>query len=149
MLKAVVFDMDGLLVDTNPVWAGARAWMAAEAGKAWGDADNQAVMGVATQEWVDYMIDCLDVALAPDEIGPGKPAPDVYLATAERLDLDPAECACVEDSANGIISGVRAGMKVIAVPDKGFGPPPEVLEQADLVLGSLEELTVDRLPALG
>ena len=90
-----------------------------------------------------------DVVVSADEIGPGKPAPDVYLATAERLDLDPAECACVEDSANGIISGVRAGMKVIAVPDEGFGPPPEVIEQADLVLGSLEELTVDRLAALG
>ena len=68
MLKAVVFDMDGLLVDTNPVWAGAREWMAAEAGRAWDDVDNQAVMGVATQEWVDYMIDRLGVTLSPDEV---------------------------------------------------------------------------------
>ena len=67
----------------------------------------------------------------------------------ERLGLEPADCACVEDSANGIISGVRAGMKVIAVPDQGFGPPPDVLDQADLVLGSLEEMTVERLATLG
>ena len=46
MLKAVVFDMDGLLVDTDPVWAGARAWVAEAAGKTWSDTDNQAVMGV-------------------------------------------------------------------------------------------------------
>ena len=50
MLKAVVFDMEGLLVDTNLVWAGARAWVAEAAGKTWSDTDNQAVMGATTQE---------------------------------------------------------------------------------------------------
>ena len=45
-LTGVLFDMDGLLVDTDPVWAGARAWVAEAAGKTWSDTDNQAVMGV-------------------------------------------------------------------------------------------------------
>ena len=40
-------------------------------------------------------------------------------------------------------------MKVIAVPDRGFGPPRDVLDQADLVLESLEDMTAGRLAALG
>jgi len=217
MIKAVIFDMDGLLVDTNPVWDGARRWMASEAGVTWGPADNQAVMGVSTQEWADYMIERLgltlsreevadaivgrmvemyqsgipylpgaveavdlaarhyrvalasgsppsliaavtaDAAMAgkfeaivsADDIGAGKPAPDVYLATAEQLGVDPVDCVCLEDSANGILSGVAAGMKVIAVPDQGFQPAQDVLDQADLILGSLKELTQESLAALG
>lgn len=56
MLEAVIFDNDGLLVDSEPVWDKARASMAAERGKDWNEDDHKAVMGVSTQEWADYMI---------------------------------------------------------------------------------------------
>lgn len=47
----------------------------------------------------------------------GKPAPDIYLLAAEKLGLDPKECAAVEDSPNGITSAYRAGMYPIMIPD--------------------------------
>ena len=66
------------------------------------------------------------VVVAADEVGVGKPAPDVYLVAAERLGVDPVDCVCLEDSGNGVLAGVRAGMKVVAVPDphaRGTGGP--------------------------
>ena len=89
-----------------------------------------------------------EVIVSSDEIGPGKPAPDVYLAAAERLGVDTAECVCLEESSNGILAGVRAGMRVIAVPDPRFAPHQQVLEQAHLVLNSLMELSLEHLARL-
>jgi beta-phosphoglucomutase-like phosphatase (HAD superfamily) len=89
-----------------------------------------------------------EVIVSADEVGAGKPAPDVYLATAERLGVAPERCVCIEDSGNGILAGVRANMKVIAVPDPRFPPRGEVLARADLVLASLADLDVERLAGL-
>ena len=47
MIEAVIFDMDGLLVDSEPVWDKARKGMAEATGKAWNKEDHQAVMGVS------------------------------------------------------------------------------------------------------
>ena len=57
MIEAVIFDMDGLLIDSEPVWDRARADMAARLGQSWGKRDHQAVMGVSTGEWATYMRD--------------------------------------------------------------------------------------------
>ena len=217
MIQAVIFDMDGLLVDSEPVWDKARNAMADIAGKPWSALDHDAVMGVSTDEWADYMIERLElsmsreevvdavigrmtemygdgvpylpgavelvdaaaaafrtglasgahpalidivtadapmagkfeVIIAADEVGVGKPAPDVYLEAARRLGVDPADCVCLEDSGNGILSGAAAGMKVIAVPDPRFPPADEKLERADLVVDSLTEITAERIAALG
>ena len=88
------------------------------------------------------------VVVAADEVGVGKPAPDVYLVAAERLGVAPVDCVCLEDSGNGILAGVRAGMKVIAVPDPRFPPAEDVLRQADLVLDSLADLSLEDLAQL-
>ena len=45
----------------------------------------------------------------------GKPAPDLYLAAAKGLGVDPAECVAFEDAVNGVKSAVAAGMKAAAV----------------------------------
>lgn len=49
-----------------------------------------------------------------DEVVRGKPEPDIFLKSAQKLDLDPAECVVIEDSMNGIKAGKAAGMLVIA-----------------------------------
>lgn len=49
-----------------------------------------------------------------------KPNPEIYLFTAEKLHLDPAQCVVVEDSSYGIQAGVSAGMTVIAREDPRF-----------------------------
>jgi HAD superfamily hydrolase (TIGR01509 family) len=81
------------------------------------------------------------VTVSSDQVGRGKPAPDVYLAAARQLGVVPSACAVIEDSANGIRSGAAAGMTVVAVPNQEFPPPPDVLALARVVLASISELT--------
>jgi len=78
----------------------------------------------------------------------GKPAPDVYLEAAARLGVPSERCAAVEDSASGLRSAAAAGMWVVAVPNRRYPPPGELVQAADLVLTDLRELspaTIDRL----
>jgi HAD superfamily hydrolase (TIGR01509 family) len=53
--------------------------------------------------------------VAGDEVAHGKPAPDVYLAAAERLGVPPSACLAVEDTGHGAAAAVAAGMRVIGV----------------------------------
>ncbi|CFR04159.1 sugar phosphatase [Yersinia enterocolitica] len=71
----------------------------------------------------------------------GKPKPDAYLLGAERLGLAPEDCIVVEDAPAGILSGLAAGCKVIAVNAPADTPK---LDQVDLVLSSLEHITVEK-----
>ena len=216
MINAVIFDLDGLLIDSEPYWDQARQQMAAEFGQTWTQDDQHSVMGVSTSTWANYMIERLGLELSPeaviehivskmlalyrqhipylpgaveavrlaakhyptalasgserslidtvvqdpalrgqfqavvctDELPRGKPAPDVYLEAARRLGVAPERCVCVEDSANGILAGKAAGMKVIAVPDDRFNPNQVVIRQADVVLDSLLEFKLDLLESL-
>lgn len=63
MIKGIIFDLDGLLVDSEPYWNKARVAMAAEVGKDWTEADLRAVMGVNTREWAEYMVKRLELAM--------------------------------------------------------------------------------------
>jgi len=47
-----------------------------------------------------------------DDVARGKPAPDLFLLSAERLGVQPARCIVIEDSVNGVKAGVAAGMTV-------------------------------------
>jgi HAD superfamily hydrolase (TIGR01509 family) len=55
------------------------------------------------------------VTVAGDEIEHGKPAPDMFLEAARRLDLPPERCVVVEDSPPGVAAGVAAGMATLGV----------------------------------
>lgn len=56
-----------------------------------------------------------DLIIYDDRTFPSKPAPDVYLRAAARLELDPADCVVCEDSGNGILSARNAGIgRIIA-----------------------------------
>lgn len=60
----------------------------------------------------------MDAILTANEVKRGKPAPDVFLAVADKLDLEPADCLVFEDISQGIRAGLAAGMKVCAVSDE-------------------------------
>jgi HAD superfamily hydrolase (TIGR01509 family) len=213
---AVVFDLDGVLVETEQVWAAVRERLVTERGGRWVPEAHTAMMGMSAPEWSRYLaaelgvpmtpeainrevveriaasyaadlplvdgavevvealaarwplglasssnrpvIDqvlelaglsgCFQATVSSEEVARGKPAPDVYLAAAARLGVDPAACVAVEDSASGLRSAAAAGMQVVAVPNRAYPPPPELVRTADLVLGDLRELTpevVERL----
>ena len=61
------------------------------------------------------LLDGFDVTVAGDEVRNGKPAPDMFLLTAERLGAVAADCVAVEDSPPGVEAALAAGMHTIAV----------------------------------
>jgi len=215
MIAAVVFDMDGVIVDTEQVWDEVRQQLVAD----WGGRDSptaqRAMMGMSSPEWSRYMHDELGLSQAPEEInqevvrrmldryrddvplingavdvvrdlakafplavasssnrplidavletagiagcfaatvsseevGRGKPSPDVYLEAARRLGVAPRLCAAVEDSANGIRAAAVAGMHVVAYPNRHYPPDTDSLRLADTVITSLDELVAAVGPA--
>ena len=81
-----------------------------------------------------------EVFITAELVARGKPNPDPYLLGAEKLGLKPEECVVVEDAPAGVLSGLAAGCKVIAVNAPDDTPK---LEQVDLVLKSLAVLQVE------
>jgi HAD superfamily hydrolase (TIGR01509 family) len=59
------------------------------------------------------------VTVAGDEVEHGKPAPDMFLAVAERLGVAPERCAVIEDSGPGVAAGLAAGMRTVGVARAG------------------------------
>jgi HAD superfamily hydrolase (TIGR01509 family) len=209
VIEAVVFDLDGVLVDSEQVWDSAREQLARERGGRWHERAQRDMMGMSSTEWSRYMHETIGLPEPPEEINRevvrrltelyreqlpaipgareaverlaarwplglasssnrelidlvlgllgvsnlfratvsseevarGKPAPDVYLEAARRLEVEPRRAAAVEDSHNGILSAKAAGMRVVAIPNRHFPPDEEALAEADVVLDSLEELT--------
>jgi HAD superfamily hydrolase (TIGR01509 family) len=213
VIDAVIFDLDGVLLDSEQVWNEAKEQLVRERGGRWSERAPRDMMGMSSPEWSSYLRDELGVSMEPDEISAdvvrrleriyreelpllpgareaverlaarwplglasssnreiidlfldlsglrerfavtlsseevarGKPAPDVYLEAAGRLGVDPARAAAIEDSENGILAARAAGMRVLALPNPHYPPDPAALAQADDVVGSLDELTPERL----
>lgn len=59
------------------------------------------------------------------DVAKGKPAPDIYLAVAKELNVEPEHCLVFEDIIPGIMAGKNAGMKVCAVEDEYSVPDRE------------------------
>lgn len=89
-----------------------------------------------------------EATVSSEEVGRGKPAPDVFLEAARRLDLPSDRCAAVEDSGNGIRAAKAAGMRVIAIPNRRYPPPPDALGLAQVVLTSVGDLSAETVEAL-
>ncbi|MFF3075150.1 HAD family hydrolase [Kitasatospora sp. NPDC057936] len=206
---AVLFDMDGTLVDTEHLWWEAAAELAEELHRPLTDQDAPEVLGRAVEHTaahlhrvsgtelseaevaerlgesfadkvaaetvprpgalallaslrearvptalvsasprrvVDLVLstigrDWFTVTLAAEDTERTKPAPDPYLAAAERLGLDPAACVAVEDTPTGVTSASAAGCAVLAVPSTATPMPDgaritllDSLANADLAL---------------
>jgi HAD superfamily hydrolase (TIGR01509 family) len=208
--------MDGVIVDSEIWWDEVRIAFAADHGRTWTRADQEAVMGANSRGWSAIMRDRLrldlstdeieraivtgvvarferhgapridgaveavlrvadgwrvavassahravidaalsatgltnrfEVVVSSDEVEHGKPAPDVYLEVARRLQVDPADCLVVEDSRNGVLAGKAAGMTVVHVPNASVPPAPGTADLADLVLTRLADLDPARISA--
>ena len=81
-----------------------------------------------------------ETIITGDEIGRGKPHPDIYLRTVEKLGVPAAACLVIEDALSGIAAAKAAKMCVAAIPDTRFVDPREYQKEADYVLGSLSEI---------
>ena len=68
MIQAVVFDLDGVLVDSEHVWDEARKELAAERGGRWHDQASRDMMGMSSLEWSRYMHDVIGLEDPPEEI---------------------------------------------------------------------------------
>ncbi len=215
-VAAVVFDLDGVLVDSEEAWDEARRVLVARRGGTWREEATRAMLGMSAPEWSRYVVEELGVPMAPEEVdqavvdellagygrrlptlpgareaveriaaayplglasssnrrvidvvlaelgvadrfgatvsseevGRGKPAPDVYLEAARRLGVDPRACVAIEDSENGIRSAHAAGMRVIATPNAVFAPAEDALALAALVLPGVAALTAEHVAAL-
>jgi pseudouridine-5'-monophosphatase len=75
----------------------------------------------------------------------GKPAPDIFLAAAALLGVEPARCVAFEDAVAGIEAAKAAGMFVVAVPDARLSAEEVAAAKPDLVLSSLEDLDLEAL----
>jgi HAD superfamily hydrolase (TIGR01509 family) len=68
MAQAVIFDLDGVLVDSEHVWDGAREELARERGGRWHERAQRDMMGMSSLEWSRYMHDVIGLADPPEEI---------------------------------------------------------------------------------
>lgn len=213
---AIVFDLDGVLVDSERVWDEVRRAVVAERGGRWRDEATRAMQGMSTPEWAAYLAgplgaggtadelaelvvarmadryraavpllpgavdavvalaarwplavasssppeligavlaaagveDRFRVTVSSEEVARGKPAPDVYLAAAGRLGVEPGHCVAVEDSANGLRSAAAAGMTVVAVPNPHYPPPADALALAAATVPTPAGLTAELVGSL-
>jgi HAD superfamily hydrolase (TIGR01509 family) len=68
MIEAVVFDLDGVLIDSEPVWERVRRELVAERGGHWAADAQRKLMGMSTPEWARYLSEDLGVGLPPAEV---------------------------------------------------------------------------------
>ena len=68
MIEAVVFDLDGVLIDSEPVWERVRRELVAERGGHWAPDAQRKLMGMSTPEWARYLSEDLGVGLPADQV---------------------------------------------------------------------------------
>lgn len=214
---AVVFDLDGVLLDSEQLWDVVRRDVAAEAGRPWPAEATRAMQGMSTAEWSVYLTDVLgvpgepeevastvidrlaaqydtrlpllpgavavverlghrwplglasssprrlidtvltsagitqrfQVSVSTEEVAAGKPSPVVYQTVVRRLGVDPAQAIAIEDSSNGLRSAAAAGLAVLAIPNVAFPPSEDALALADVVVNSLDEITLELVASMG
>ena len=109
-------------------------------------------LGVAsssTQDWVRGhlarlgILECFDCLRCRDDVEHAKPEPDLYLAVLECLGVSASDAIAIEDSPNGVTAAKRAGIRCVAIPNSITERLD--LSHADLVLGSLADVTLRRL----
>ncbi len=78
-----------------------------------------------------------------ENIEKSKPEPDIFLKTAELLQVNPRGCVVIEDSKNGVIAAKKAGMRCIGFKNMNSGS--QDLSKADLVVDKIQDIDLGRL----
>jgi HAD superfamily hydrolase (TIGR01509 family) len=108
--------------------------------------------GLASSSWPGWIEALLggtglkgafDAVTSSKEVAHGKPAPDVYLLTAEKLSVAPERCIAIEDTPTGLAAAKAAGMLAVQSRSASTAFPP--LAEADVVLDSLLEFDLSLL----
>ena len=111
-----------------------------------------AVASASLRQWVDVTLrglglqDAFDTTVSASDVNNGKPAPDLYLAAAQRLGVAPQDCLAVEDTLAGLRSAKAAGMFAIQLRAASTALPP--LDEADLVLHSFADFDLSLLASV-
>ena len=101
---------------------------------------------------VDFVVEQLGIlpylkgVVSGTDVPRAKPAPDIFLACARKMELPPNRCVAIDDSASGVAAAKSAGMKII-----GFfsgGHEPDEYDGADLLVYSFDELSAERVLSL-
>jgi beta-phosphoglucomutase len=80
-----------------------------------------------------------DGIIAGDDVMNGKPNPEIYFTACRELDEAPSNCLALEDSNNGVLSALNAGLQVIQVPDL-IEPTSEIKAYGHEIVQSLVEV---------
>ena len=107
MISAVVFDLDGVVVDTEQVWDEVREALVRERGGRWHAGAQAAMMGMSSSEWSRYMHEELELAEAPTEIN-DEVVRRMLARYRERLPLLPGAVEAVERLAAEFRLGVAS-----------------------------------------
>ena len=109
-----------------------------------------AVASSTHRENIETIFDAIGVreyfaaVVTAEDVAHGKPDPEVFLKSAEKIGRNPRHCVVFEDAHVGIEAARAGGMKVVGVATTH---PAETLQDADRVVKRLDELTVNELSA--
>lgn len=92
------------------------------------------------------LTDRFETIVCGDEVAHRKPHPEIFLTTAETLDVPPSECVVLEDAEKGVLAARAAGMHCIAVPNRHTSE--NNFTQASLVVNSLDGITIEMIDGL-
>ncbi|MBI4318307.1 MAG: HAD family phosphatase [Chloroflexi bacterium] len=112
---------------------------------------RQAIASSAPRQNIELILEALgkrnlfEAIVSAEDVRAGKPDPEIFLVAAERLGLHAETCVVIEDAIAGVQAAKAAHMRCIGVANTH---PPERLADADLVVASMEEVSVGDVDAL-
>ena len=123
-IRAVIFDMDGVLIDSEAAWDAAREAYTRESGGTWTDSAQRDMMGMSSTEWSRYMHEELGVAADPEQIS-ADVVEKMIASYRERLPLIDGAVAAVERMAErhealGLASSANRPLIDLALRESGM-----------------------------
>jgi HAD superfamily hydrolase (TIGR01509 family) len=106
-----------------------------------------AIASSSPRDFIDVVIskfklkDYFTYIISGEEVENGKPAPDIYLEAAKKLEFSPGNCIVIEDSRNGVIAAKAAGMKCIGLQNINSGD--QDLSKADIIVKSISDIKIE------